>query len=418
MAEQIPDEQVVVELDPYAADVAPRPSADPEPVWEPELVEGIYDLLYRLELGSEDLEHKLDKLRERYGETVYSELIYLLSHLRFESDEALQHWERIQAHRGRMQQALGASVDLRVALVSYFLQVNRKLQNPKIIEMKLFEQTRASAYRDELTGLHNYRLFREYLAQEILRSERHNTPLSLVMVDIDNFKAYNDRNGHEVGNEALAIIAGLLKQSLRQGDVAARYGGEEFVLILPMTSKTNALTVAERARELIEQHGFRKEKSQPGGTLTVSIGIATFPADAREVRELVRQADRAMYVAKANGKNQVQLYGQSRRSFRRISANLAGEYRVLVAESHPLTTVNLSERGVRFQSERPLPVGALIDFRLKVPGAGQPVAACGRVVHVKEMPDGSYQAALRITDMESVDQDALLGYLRRSNEQS
>ena len=378
----------------------------------PEIVETLFALLYEQDLGSEHLDAELVTLSLCHGESVYSVLIHLLSHLKFEPAEAHEHWRNILAHRLDLQQRLASAVDLRVALTSYFVQVNRQLRNPKIIELKLFEQTQASAYRDELTGLHNYRLFREYLTQEITRSEQHATPLSLVMIDVDNFKMYNDRNGHETGNDALALIAQLLKRSLRKGDLAARYGGEEFALILPMTSKTTAHQVAERARSTIEQHSFHNDVHQPSGSLTVSIGVATFPADAADFSGLVRQADRAMYIAKSSGKNQVQLYGRSRRSFQRVAASLSGEYRVLVAEAHPLVTVDVSEKGLRFNADRPLPVGALIDFRLNVSDIGRSVAACGRVVHVSEQPDGRYQAALRITDMEPADHDALLDYLR------
>jgi c-di-GMP-binding flagellar brake protein YcgR len=179
-----------------------------------------------------------------------------------------------------------------------------------------------------------------------------------------------------------------------------------------MTSKTVASEVAEGARRVIEQYSFHNGGQQPGGSLTVSLGVATFPADAREFSSLVRQADRAMYVAKSSGKNQVQLFGQNRRSYDRVPAALSGEYRVLVAESHALKTVDVSERGLRFHTDRPLPVGSLIDFRVDLGHPGKSVTACGRVVHVAEQPDGRYQAALRVTDMDAADQSELLEFLR------
>ena len=301
------------------------------PAWNPELAESLFDLLYRADPGSPGLGSALRDLEQRHGGAVYSELIYILSHLRFEPEEARRCWLEIGAHRDSMEKRLGSRPDLRVALVSYFVEVSRKLRNPKIIELKLFEQTQASVYRDELTGLCNYRYFREHLAREIQRCERYGSPLSLVMVDIDNFKTYNDRNGHETGNQALVAIARLLSESLRKIDATARYGGEEFALILPSTSKTGAGQVAERAREKIEKHPFPGEEGQPGGRLTVSMGVATCPADAREIESLVRCADGALYAAKSHGRNQVQLYGENRRSYRRISAALNGKFCLLAA---------------------------------------------------------------------------------------
>jgi len=394
------------------SDPAERQTLVHDAVWKPELAERLHELLYDRELGVDELDARLSELKLQHGDCVHQVLLHILSHLKFEPAEAQDHWRRILAHRLDLQRRLDEPVDLRVALTSYFVQVNRQLETPKVIELKLFEQTQASAYRDELTGLHNYRLFREYLTQEITRSEAHSMPLSVVMIDVDNFKAYNDRNGHETGNDALALIARLLRRSLRKGDLAARYGGEEFVLILPMTSKTTADQVAEQARSAIEQYSFHNGNYQPGGRLTVSMGIATFPADAREFSGLVRQADRAMYIAKSSGKNQVQLFGQNRRSFERVPAALDGEYRVLVAESHRLKTVDVSEKGLRFYTDRSIPVGSLIDFRVNLGHPGKSITACGRVVHVAELPDGRFQTALRVTDMEAADQSALLEFLR------
>jgi len=389
-----------------------RESAGAEPPWNPEIAESLFDLLYRAEPGSPGLRSGLRDLERKHGDGVYSELIHLLSHLRFEASEARRCWREIVAHHDSMEKRLGSPVDLRVALVSYFVEVNRKLKNPKIIELKLFEQAQASIYRDGLTGLYNFRYFREYLAREIQRCERYNSPLSLVMVDIDTFKAYNDRSGHETGNQALVAIARLPSESLRKIDAPARYGGEEFALILPSTSKTGAGHVAERARERIEKHPFPGAGEQPGGRLTVSMGVATCPADAREAENLVRCADSALYVAKSQGRNQVQLYGENRRSYRRISAALNGKFCLLAAEYHPLSTVNVSEGGILFLVDRKLALGSLIDVSLRLPGSGREIAASGRVVRVEEKAPGSYMAALRIIDMPARDQILLSGYIR------
>jgi len=386
--------------------------ASPAPEWNPEIAESLFGLLYRAELGNSGLHRELREMEREHGDSVYSELIYLLSHLRFEAAEARQYWGEIVAHRDSMEKRLGKPLDLRVALVSYFVEVNRKLKNPKIIELKLFEQTQASVYRDELTGLSNFRFFRECLTREIQRGERDNSPLSLVMVDIDNFKAYNDQNGHEAGNQALVSIARLLADSLRKIDVTARYGGEEFALILPSTSKTGAGQVAERARERIEKHAFPGEETQPAGRLTVSMGVATCPADAREAGGLVRCADGALYVAKSHGRNQIQLYGENRRSYRRISAALNGKFCLLAAEYHPLSTVDVSEGGILFLVDRKLALGTLIDISLMLPDSGREIAASGRVVRVEEKAPGKFTAALRIIDMPTRDQILLSGYIR------
>ncbi len=383
-------------------------------VWDPEIVESLYHLLYRDDLETDELGVELLKLENKYQNNVYSELIFLLSHLRFEVVEAKEVWQKIIAHRDTMQNGLGKTVDLRVAMVSYFIEVNRKLKNPKIIELKVFEQTQASAYRDELTGLCNFRYFKEHLEREILRGERYNTPFSLVMVDIDNFKDYNDRNGHQTGNQALATIAGLLREPLRKLDVPARYGGEEFALILPATSKSGAQLVAERARDMIEKYPIPYEATQPEGKLTVSMGIATYPADARSADELIRRADAALYVSKARGKNQVHLYGQNRRTYKRIHAELNGKFCVLSAEFQPLTTMNISEEGLLFLVDHKMPIGALIDVTLRLPEGDREIITSGRVVRIEEK-NGKYEAAIRLLEIGTKDWNLLAKYIRETN---
>ena len=386
-------------------------TGEPESSWNPELEETLYNLLYVGNADLRGLDAALRQLEQQHGAAVYAEIIHLLSHLRFTPEDARGHWKMIIEHRDRMGRCLGKEVDLRVALVSYFVEVNRQLHNPKIIELKLFEQTQASIYRDELTGLYNFRYFREYLVREIQRGERHMPPLSLVMVDIDNFKQYNDRNGHEAGNEALATIAGLLNESIRKTDVSARYGGEEFVLVLPSTPKTHAQHVAERAREKIESRPFPHEESQPDGRLTVSLGLATYPADARSADDLVRCADAALYSAKERGKNSVFLFGENRRSYRRISAALNGRYCVVAAEYHPLKTVNVGEGGILFVVEQKLPIGSLIDISLDLPGSNRSIITSGRVIRVEEHADGIFEAAIRIIEIGAADHSRLMSYL-------
>lgn len=165
------------------------------------------------------------------------------------------------------------------------------------------DRLRELAVTDGLTGLYNYRYFKEYLNQEMRRAERHQIFVSLMMLDIDFFKHYNDTHGHVAGDEVLRTIAVLLRSNIRSIDVAARYGGEEFVIVLPETNKPSARVVAEKVRSLMERNIFAKQETQPGGNLTVSIGVATFPNDASHAEELVKKADARLYRAKAAGRN-------------------------------------------------------------------------------------------------------------------
>jgi diguanylate cyclase (GGDEF)-like protein len=379
--------------------------------WNPALTEALFGILVS-DAGQSELDLELQKIERVYHDVVYSELIYLLSHLRFEPEEAKRHWQSIIQHRDAMRKQLGASVDVRVALVSYFVQVSRMLQNPKVIELQLFEKTQASVYWDELTGLHNFRFFKEYLSREVEKRERSGSPLSLVMIDIDDFKVYNDRNGHEAGNEALTTVARLLTESLRKMDIAVRYGGEEFAIILPATPKSGAQLVAERARESIERHCFPHGSTQPQGKVTLSLGVATCPIDARDASELVQRADHAMYAAKASGKNRVQVYGQGVRSYQRTSASLAGRFRMLATDSRPLTAVNISEGGFLFLTDVKLPPGSLVEIDLVLPESKKEITMSARVIHIKEKERGTFEVGVRSADMSRNDGALLAGYMR------
>ncbi len=161
------------------------------------------------------------------------------------------------------------------------------------------------AVTDGLTGLYNYRYFRSQLEHELARAKRHQLKLSLIMLDIDFFKNYNDTNGHPAGDEVLAKIATAVKENVRQIDVPCRYGGEEFILILPDTDKSAAVVVAEKIRKLIETMPFANEKAQPGGCLTVSVGVASYPEDGTISDQLIEKVDQHLYAAKQSGRNKV-----------------------------------------------------------------------------------------------------------------
>lgn len=170
---------------------------------------------------------------------------------------------------------------------------------------RMYKEMERISLTDPLTGLFNRRYFDNFLHTEIARARRFNHPLSLVMLDVDNFKNYNDRLGHLNGDQLLKSIAGVLNKTVRTTDILARYGGEEFCVILPEITKEGAYQFSERLRYTISSHPFQKREIQPNGHISVSLGTATYPTDAQMTKELVEKADLAMYRAKKNGKNQV-----------------------------------------------------------------------------------------------------------------
>jgi diguanylate cyclase (GGDEF)-like protein len=160
---------------------------------------------------------------------------------------------------------------------------------------------------DPLTGLLNRRYLEERLAEELKRSERQSYSMGFLMIDIDDFKYYNDQNGHQAGDLALEMTAQCLKSVLRAADVASRYGGEEFCILLPQTTLDEAATIAERIRQRVEGTRVPHGKSQPLGVVTVSIGVSAFNEALQTPAAIIGAADRALYTAKRLGKNRVEV---------------------------------------------------------------------------------------------------------------
>jgi diguanylate cyclase (GGDEF)-like protein len=161
---------------------------------------------------------------------------------------------------------------------------------------------------DPLTGLLNRRYLEERLTEELNRSTRYNYSMSCLMIDIDDFKSYNDLNGHQAGDAALKITAHCLKAALRSADIACRYGGEEFCILLPQTSLTEAGVIAERMRQRVAETAYPYGKSQPLGVVSVSIGVSTFARDIDTAEKVISAADRALYSAKSEGKNRIEFF--------------------------------------------------------------------------------------------------------------
>jgi diguanylate cyclase (GGDEF)-like protein len=172
---------------------------------------------------------------------------------------------------------------------------------------RLFEETRQLAITDPLTGLANHRQFYDQLSREIRRSTRYRRPLTLLMLDLDHFKAFNDRYGHLAGDQALRETADVLRQNARSVDLLARYGGEEFAIILPETDLERAAAHAERIRSAVASHVFHSQETGLVHQVTVSIGVAALTLATRKIEDLVHDADQAMYRAKAGGRNRLEL---------------------------------------------------------------------------------------------------------------
>lgn len=173
---------------------------------------------------------------------------------------------------------------------------------------KEFERTQTLSITDGLTGTYNYRFLIDALRKEIGIAQRFREVFSLVMIDVDGLKEYNDIHGHLGGSEVIRQLARLAASKIRAIDMLCKYGGDEFVVVLPRTPKAGAAVATERLRQLIENHRFPGEDIT--GKITASFGIASYPEDGTTVQDLIASADKALYQAKRHGRNMVWLSGK------------------------------------------------------------------------------------------------------------
>lgn len=209
--------------------------------------------------------------------------------------------DRVEGHAARLEATVQARTHELEDANSSLAEVNRDLANA-VDELARLART------DGLTQLNNHRTFQELTGQEVRRSKRSNSPLTLLMIDVDHFKTFNDTHGHPAGDRVLRRVADLLKKSLRTTDIVARYGGEEFAVLLVDTPLSLAAKAADKVRTAIRSTTFEgAAESQPNGRITVSIGMAGWPMHGRTAPDLIQAADTALYAAKKAGRDQVKM---------------------------------------------------------------------------------------------------------------
>ncbi len=189
-------------------------------------------------------------------------------------------------------------------LATLSVQVAVALENAN-----LYSQAKELTQTDDLTAIYNRRYFYQALTMEVKRSRRFKRPLSLLMIDVDYFKKFNDTYGHLVGDQVLKELASVLSKNIREVDTLARYGGEEFAMILLDTDVDNAYLTAEKLRKLIENH-FKHSKIGHELKITISLGVSGMPTDATTIDDLINHADIALYSAKVKGRNQVVVFNK------------------------------------------------------------------------------------------------------------
>jgi len=319
--------------------------------------------------------------------SVYRNYFYLLTHLEFEETDAVRHWEEFKDYHARFEKDLGYSIDTRITTLSYFINENKQLKNPKIIEMRVFQSTQDKVILDELTSLYNYRHFKERINAEMQGAVERDEMLSLIIIDIDDFKHINDDYGHLIGDGILRQIASLIRSEIsNQGD-AFRYGGEEFAVMVPRAGKQEVYDIANRLCKTIAASTFINENSavRHEMSVTASLGVAVYPHDCDSSDALIANADSALYDAKGGGKNIACLYSENQRRSKRLNTSVNGQLTRFEASSVSIRALNISKGGIRFLCEENLPDESVVELKLDVAKNKDTVTVLCRII--KRSPD-------------------------------
>ncbi len=216
----------------------------------------------------------------------------------------------LENHKDGLEKNLGRDIGSKVAALDYFQNIVSMLRNPKIIESDVFDKLISKTREDFKTGCYNIQYFKEIFESEARRSIRYKTSMSVILLDIDDFKKINDNYGHAAADIILNDFVRIINSNLRTEDVLARFGGDEFIILLPQIDENGAVLTAERLKKKLVEYFSEKKFNGIKVETSFSGGIAVFPQDADNYEDIIKCADKALYSAKNHGKNMV-LYIES-----------------------------------------------------------------------------------------------------------
>jgi len=360
---------------------------------------------------------RLKSLSDLENAPVFANAVRFLFHLKLDDAEAEVLLDRVLAHRRALTAGLGRDPGLRVAAMDYLSNIEKRYRNPKIVEMREFEETEKSARTDTLTGLANRRVFQESLDVEIRRSRRYRWPVTVLMLDLDHFKDVNDSYGHMLGDLVLERVGGIVRHAVRDADCACRFGGEEFALVLPETAREGGYAVAERIRRRVEQAFQGRPVEARDVPMTISAGLATFPDDALHADELIARADEALYGAKRAGRNRVCVHYREKRAALRFPVKPGTLVRIDGAAELAGSAVNLSRTGLLLDATTALTVADPVALRLNRGGSAKldaGSALSGRIVRVVSVPARPSRVRVGVAFDEPLPEDQLTAHVSLS----
>jgi diguanylate cyclase (GGDEF)-like protein len=323
---------------------------------------------------------------------VHATLIALLTHLEMEEEEAALHWRALSLHREELTWRLGRDPGTRVAAFDYFVNRERFLAQPQIVDESVLDRAEQVAESDGVTGLPHARTLMRAVRAEIRRAGRKVQEFCVVVMALDGFGRIHRAHGRATGDAILRKMAEVLHARLRDMDLAGRLGGSHFGLLLPMTRRSGGYVAAERIRESLEDSSLRIDSTPSAVRLTLSAGLAAYPADATAPADLLERASDALAIALQRGGNQVVVHPRERREYVRLRPMGAPmRMPLLRREGRPPERVrirDLSMTGALLEAASILDTGERIWLGLAPAGEQETSALEGEIVR-RPIPRGS-----------------------------
>ena len=361
-----------------------------------------------------ELISNLHGLAKKNGPVLFQAIFHIFAGLNLSPQLAENYWKEVLLHRRAMAESLQRPIDLVPAMYDYLSSSQHRLHNPRLIEEASYAKVILETTHDSLTSLFNRQYFDEVLEQSISSAKRYNTDVSLLFIDIDDFKDINDNFGHSFGDIVLQQVAQVIAEEKRDSDVAARYGGEEFVLLMPHTENINGLILAERIRSKIEKLDAGNDDQRT--SVTISGGLASFPLNSKNSSELLLRADSALYLAKGAGKNNVSAFKEEKRRYLRVKYKEPVKAKELGFDSPNTfsgTSKDICIGGILFENSASFPIGSRIQVSLPI-HQGSPLLLIGTVVRVEAFGDNQYDIGMTISfkEMEKIANHEIASFLQ------
>jgi diguanylate cyclase (GGDEF)-like protein len=364
---------------------------------------------------------EFNHLVQTNGDDTYRAVIQILTDCDLDAKDAKQNWFEILEHRQNISRALDRKISLMTAISDYLGSYKDALNDHKIVEINSYERAIKESTHDHLTGLFNKAYLQSTLVQHLSLAKRNSTDLSVLFLDIDNFKEINDRFGHNAGDAVLKTVADILRKKLRKSDILARFGGDEFVVLMPNTYKINALVLSERLRKAIHRKSIKIKDTDLN--ITISGGVAGFPVDAQQGENLLNLADSALYRAKGAGKNSISLFKEDKRRFLRIKFNRSIQVKQLGFNHTRIlsgTSKDIAIGGILFENQEPLPIGTKIQVSIPISENSEPLLLIGTVVRIETFGTDVYDIGMILSfkEMEKTAKDEISKFLIQQSETS